>query len=229
MSPDWAVFAAPTCTTCKGSGLLISSPDSPCGCSLRRIARIVHRRYRQEVAGRFRRNGRTFAADVEISARRTLTDPLAYHIFAMHVIEGLDSVAICARLGLVKYEYFNRWYSVESRLGHAYATSAPYSLLPREYMGLTIYPMLPCRPPQPGPRFTPVRPPLRPVALPAPAMAPEAVPMVLEPVVIDPRKFAKLALKNGKSLRSIVTELNAIAPGSGPWRQSQVKRLLLAA
>jgi hypothetical protein len=190
---------------------------------------MVHRRYRQEVAG-FRRNGRSYAADVELTARRTLRNSLDWHVFDLHVIKEFDFRECCRRLGISRAEHFYRLYKIEAKLGAVYATLQPYSLLPREYFGLKHGRVHPCPVPAPARIGSgPVRPPLaqkQPVA--HPARVP--VPVVPVTVIVDPKAFVRERFRAGLSTRAIADSLNVVAPdGAGRWGQADVRRLLLAA
>jgi hypothetical protein len=142
------------CVRCKGTG---GEPGRPCGCVLRRICRaVVERALRiEEMADRpvqvcllggggrrarpwvvYSRANEEFAADVQLIARRVLTER-QWKIFRWHHL-GRATWRACSRaLGMDKGQFFHEVYRLEERLGRVFREVEPYALFPtREYFAV---------------------------------------------------------------------------------------------
>jgi len=147
------MLASSRCLKCWGEGVQwgrrISGRPYPCGCALRRIFRECLRRYRyceahcDKVASvkwrMIARGARRFyswglpdqeyCADFCLIGRRTLSG-VAYRIFRMHHLGGMEGEDCAWRLGIDLGSIWYQVYMVEQRLGYALRTVRPYALHP---------------------------------------------------------------------------------------------------
>jgi hypothetical protein len=70
-----------------------------------------------------------YAADICLVARRTL-DEDDHRIFRFYFLLGADWKLCCGRLSLDRGSFFHKVYSVEEKLGRAFAELEPYPLYP---------------------------------------------------------------------------------------------------
>jgi hypothetical protein len=199
-------------------------------------------------APRYRRSGHVrkreeFAADVYLTAVRTLTDPTELNLFKYHYCFGADFKLCCQKLGMTRGNFFHACYRVEQKLGKVFQELKPYGLFPTdEYFhfvtrSVNIQPI-----PVPEARY-PNGVPLRPTLAPRPpkaATVPAQQPCAPKPapvvVMLDVFNDAAVArqirtwFSSGRSLRSISADLNRLgAPVTRgtQWYASTVKRVLM--
>jgi hypothetical protein len=222
------------CTICGGRGL--RDACQPCGCVLRAIFRACYARFQQQATGPFRRPS-TYVADFVLVGQRALADsPLELAIFKAHFLLAGDWKICCRQMKIDRGPFFHAVYRISEKLGRVYAELQPYPLYPtRQYFAPKHGHTGPCQVPAPARRDSgPVRPPLaprQPQARPAPALVPVASVANVEPVIIDPKAFARARFADGATTRSIAAALTGQgipAPNSASrWGIQAVRRILL--
>jgi hypothetical protein len=167
------------------------------GTSAPRYRRSSHARKREE-----------FAADVYLTALRTLTDPTELNLFKYHYCYGADFKLCCQKLGLTRGNFFHACYRVEHKLGKVFQNLKPFALFPTdEYFQAVIGRKVDIRPiPIPHavhPNGVPLRPPLRPIPMPA-----------TDPI----KEEIRAAFRQGQTLKAICNDLNqrGVLPKSAP-------------
>ena len=71
-----------------------------------------------------------FMADFYLIAKRVLTDPLEWGVFALHFLARADWKICCQQLRIDRGTFFHTVYIVEQKLGRMYGELEPYSLWP---------------------------------------------------------------------------------------------------
>jgi hypothetical protein len=167
-------LASGRCARCHSFGML--ARDTVCGCVYQRVVRAVMNKYNYAAiqlqaphplplhgikGPRGIRHGFNYAdfrADVYLTARRMLTDPVDWAVFRAHYLE--DGTTPC----ISKATFAARVRRINSKLGRAFTESQPYAIYPcDEYLGGSTR-NAGTRPlaGTPEPRFIPLRPPLAP-------------------------------------------------------------------
>lgn len=145
-------LATPGCTWCHGTGNWPLRYQDACKCVERAVFRVCLQEYftildkqtagtqiHYHVASNRRagiywgRRGEEYIADIELTARRVLTD-VQFKIFRLHFLMGLEYRDCCPLLRLSRGNFFHGVYKVQELLGRAFYTTRPYALFPiREY------------------------------------------------------------------------------------------------
>jgi hypothetical protein len=185
MAKEWTrsatlALASHNCAQCHGLGLRGTTFDIPCDCVLRSIFRICYERF-HEYATSDRHLGRItlevhngpdrrvtwgrkeeeYMADFILLAKRTL-DEDEYRMFRLRYMLGADWQLCARKLKLDRGTYFNRVYSVQKKLGRAFAELEPYPLFPlSEYFHSShrddyVHAFVPL-----SPKVVPIRPPVK--------------------------------------------------------------------
>src|ERR1039458_5568034 len=144
---DWVALAKTGCVSCNGTGLC---DDDMCSCVDRKVFRIVLAKIRTIAVGAHlirplalvaasrpygqqghgRRN-EEFTADVYLTAKRTLTDPIEWDLFRFHYMLGADWRACCPKLGnMDRGTFWHCAYRVEEKLGKMWRELQPFPLYP---------------------------------------------------------------------------------------------------
>lgn len=152
-------LSQPGCAYCLGIGLRPGADrkhETPCGCVLRKIFRICHKRFRKCAeagqyisrvsleANRSRQRkviwglkNEEFMADFSLIAQRTLTER-HHKIFRFHFLLGADWRQCTKKLGCTRGDFFHEVYRMEEALGRAFRETEPHALFPvDEYFGMT--------------------------------------------------------------------------------------------
>jgi hypothetical protein len=227
-----SALARASCAACGGRGLVGKATDQPCNCVLRSIFRTVHRRFKNiNQAGpldthnrmdapssamnkpkSFTRRTQTFTADFCNVSKRFLSES-EHQIFKFHFLLGADEKLCCSRLKLGDGQLWHSVYRIQQTLGRAFAELQPYPLYPlSDYFGHShAGGVKPCPVPAArrdnGPLTPPLALPLKHQACPAPALVPVASVANVEPVIIDPKAFARARFADGATTRSIAAAL----------------------
>lgn len=154
---DTLAMALDSCTSCRGTGILVNSRAKmrPCNCVLRSIFRVCYNRFMQcslkekhmtkatleTGAGgnsqtyRWSRKDEEFVADFYLVSKRTL-DPQEWDIFRFHFLLGADWRLCCRRLNMDRGQFFHSVYRIEQKLGRTFKELEPYALFPvDQYFG----------------------------------------------------------------------------------------------
>ncbi|MBZ5621023.1 MAG: recombinase family protein [Acidobacteriia bacterium] len=227
----------------------MSAPQQTCDCVWRGVFREVMTKVRQCAEGgylqpiimngssgapRYRRSSHVrkreeFAADVYLTAVRTLTDPTELNLFKYHYLYGADWKLCCKRLGLPYQEnkhrklFFDRCYRVEQKLGKVFLELKPFTLWPPdEYFHVVAGRSVDIRPiPIPEARHrngVPLRPPLGP--RPVPVFAPDSFE--------DVKQEIRAAFAQGQTLAAICNDLNrrgVLPKQASRWHPAGVFRI----
>jgi hypothetical protein len=150
-------LASQKCMQCHGLGLRGVCFENPCDCVLRAIFRICYERFVQYAAskrhlsrvsmeihsgperrGTLGHKEEEYMADLVLSARRELSEQ-EYKIFRFRFILGGDWKLCARKTGMDKGTFFNHVYSIQRKLGRAFAEMEPYPLFPLSEYFSTSY------------------------------------------------------------------------------------------
>jgi hypothetical protein len=258
---DFIGMAQSECVKCNGLGLRSehhNSKHAPCDCVLRKVTRsIVAKVHELEARGNLHsirldtlsrpqgRNARgikgsEYKADVFLTARRALPDPVDWLLFRSYCLENRPWRECCPWLG--RGQFFQKLYLIEARLGLCFLEMRPYALFPvSQYWDTRLEKVRPCPIPEDYGHKNGIalRPPIAPrraiFLVPAPVPVVPALPEP-EPAPLDIHDIATVAayarrfFRVGKGMQWLaveLTRLNVPGPHGATWRAWDVKHLLL--
>lgn len=257
---DLVALALPACAHCHGTGM--RTADVTCKCVDRAVFRIVLTKVHEIAFGahharpipldgmgrgpknRNKSSGRKhedFSADVYLSAKRALTDPIEWAIFRFYHLQGATWNLIAPRLGIDKGTFFHAVYRIERNLGKMFRELEPYPLFPLDqYFQVTtrVVDVRPLPVPAPKPNGIPLCPPLakhqpappEPEPAPAPEPEPEPAPIIWDEATM--LKQTRAWWSDGVSSRAIASrwiQMGVTCPLGDKWTTGNVRAWLIRA